>query len=444
MRTIVINPPNKPFTNPSYLAEPLDVLLIATIIKEQHPNTIFLDMDAKCMKNNINEYLEEENIIVFVMDYQIPLHTSEATKNIFEIINNVNKKSRVIMIGKSASYYYEKYLHHGIDIIIKYNPEIVINDIISHINDDLFLESVPNIMYKRNDEIIKTESNKTPIDLNKLPIIDRSLCHLDNYMNDIRTMITSRGCINKCQFCSTPTFFGKWTSRNPKHIMKEIKYLINNYHTKKIMFLDDNMTVDKERMYELIKIIKKEKIHCLFGCLASINTFDEKLFQDMYEVGFRFVHFGLESGSPRILDNMHKQMNLDYVRYVIKKVKQIGYRVRNSFILDYPGTTQKDIEKTFALINDIKPHEVRFHYLAYRVGTPVFYQNKSIVTTQYIHSSKPNIKTTLTDTIDDYISKLKDYTIITSNIDWRSLNDKNVNFKVSALTPIKYGMCWYE
>ena len=80
MNILVVNPPNKPFTNKSILAEPLDVLQIATIIKNNFGNVKVLDMDVKRMNNNINEYLEDKNIIVFVYDYQLPLHTSETIK----------------------------------------------------------------------------------------------------------------------------------------------------------------------------------------------------------------------------------------------------------------------------------------------------------------------------------------------------------------------------
>ena len=57
MNVLVVNPPNKPFTNTSILAEPLDVLQIATIIKEKHDNVHVIDMDVNRMDNNINDYL---------------------------------------------------------------------------------------------------------------------------------------------------------------------------------------------------------------------------------------------------------------------------------------------------------------------------------------------------------------------------------------------------
>ena len=104
MNVLVVNPANKPFTNRSILAEPLDVLQIATIINKKFGKVKVIDMDVNRMSNNINEYLSDKNIVVFVYDYQLPLHTTETIQNIFEIIHNTNKPTKFIMIGKTSTF----------------------------------------------------------------------------------------------------------------------------------------------------------------------------------------------------------------------------------------------------------------------------------------------------------------------------------------------------
>ncbi len=172
------------------------------------------------------------------------------------------------------------------------------------------------------------------------------------------------------------------------------------------------------------------------------------MIEEMYKVGFRWIHFGLESGSERILKLMNKEMNVELVKNIINEVKDIGYRVRTSFILDYPGTTIEDVKKTKELIMAIKPHEIRLHYLAYRVGTPVFLEHKDIASkSQYIHSNKPNIENdSLRDEIKTLIDSLKNnkYEIITDKVNWDLYNNQGKEMRVAAFVPIKYGMCWYE
>ncbi len=447
MNILVINPPNKPYTNDSILAEPLDVLQIATIINEKYNCVRVIDMDANRMENNINDYLGKQNIVIFVYDYQLPLHTSDTICNIFEIIKNVNKATKFIMIGKTSTYYYQKFLNNGIDVVIKGIADNIVNDVIDKIYDCTFLKDIPNIIFKDNNEIIETRQINIANEFDKLPMINRNFVDISKYM-DTRTLISSRGCIGGCKFCTTPYYFKNWSGKSAIEIVDEIEMLIKKYNTKKIMFLDDNATVDKKRMSEICSLLKNKKVKCLYGVLCSIKCYDKEMIKEMYDVGFRWIHFGLESGSKRVLKMMNKEMDIAKIKSIINEVKQMGYRVRTSFILDYPGTTKEDLEKTKELILSIKPHELRLHYLAYRVGTPIFKENKNVSNkSQYIHNNKPNVENSeLTIEINQLLHELRnnDYNIITDSIDWNVYNSKDKEIKIAAFVPIKYGMCWYE
>lgn len=447
MNILVINPANKPFTNNCILAEPLDVLQIATIINKKFNKVKVIDMDVNKMENNINNYLLDENIAVFVYDYQLPLHTTKTIENIFETINNTNKPTKFIIIGKTPTYFYQKFLEGGIDVVIRGIADEIINDVIENINNFKKLKNIPNLVIKTKEDIYFTKEEKLTNDFNKLPIPNRDLLDINKYM-DTRTIIASRGCIGTCKFCSTPYYFGKWSGRNVIDVVDEIEMLIAKYNAKKIIFLDDNAIVNKKRMIEICREIEKRNIKCLFGALCSIKCYDQELLEYMYKVGFRWVHFGIETGSKRLLKLMNKDIDINYIKQVIEETKNIGYRVRTSFILDYPTSTKEDIIKTKELILSIRPHELRLHYLAYRVGTPLYNENEDVENkTQYIHSNKPNIKNNdLTNEINNLIKELEqvNYNIVTSDIDWCVFENADKNIKVAAFTPIKYGMCWYE
>ncbi|MDR0607621.1 MAG: radical SAM protein [Candidatus Peribacteria bacterium] len=73
-------------------------------------------------------------------------------------------------------------------------------------------------------------------------------------------MLSSRGCSNKCSFCNVQSFRGKRQAKSPEAVVAEIQYLINTYHTEKILFLDDNATVDKERMKQIAKLLLHNNI----------------------------------------------------------------------------------------------------------------------------------------------------------------------------------------
>ena len=447
MSILVINPPNKPFTNRTLLAEPLDVLQIATIIKDKFNNVKVIDMDVNRMDNNIKDYLEDKNIVVFVYDYQLPLHTSSTIDNIFEIIKNTTKETKFIIIGKTSTYYYEKFLNNGFDVVIRGIADKTINEVIDNIYSVESLKKIPNIAFKNNNQIVLNAQKQIENNFSTLPMINRDFVDISKYM-DTRTLISSRGCIGTCKFCTTPYYFKKWNGKSAEDVVKEIEMLINKYQAKKIMFLDDNATVDKSRMIKICELIKTRNIKFLFVALCSIKCYDKEMLEKMYEAGFRWIHFGLESGSQRLLKTMNKEMNVERIKQIILEVKNMGYRVRASFILDYPGTTKEDLLKTKELILSIKPHELRLHYLAYRVGTPVFEENKNISNkSQYIHNNKPNVENNeLTNEIDVLLDDLKsnDYNLITDEFNWNKFNYSDKETRIAAFTPIKYGMCWYE
>lgn len=443
MNILVINPPNVPFTNASLLAPPLDVLELATLIKTNF-KTEFLDMDALRMKEIPEETLIKTDVIVALIDYQIPLHTVEATEYLLDMIRKYKEK-RIIVIGKTPTYFPERFIEAGANIVIRGIYDETILPVLQNIEKEEELKKIPNLVLNQNGKSFITERKFTNGDYRSLPIPDYSLLNFKNYM-DTATMITSRGCDGTCKYCSTPYFFHQFQSRKVKDVIEEMELLITKYHKTKIIFLDDNMTISKERMINICKEMKKRNLKVLLGCLSSIAHYDKELFEFMYEVGFRWIHFGLESGSDRILKEMGKPMNISYIKQVIREVKQIGFRVRTSFILDYPGTTIEDFIKTKNLILSLEPHEIRFHYLAYRPGTPVSSENPDKVKSSYIHSTKSARELSYNENILLFLQELEQlgYLVITEDQEWNIYNNLDKNQKFISMVPMKYGMCWYE
>jgi radical SAM superfamily enzyme YgiQ (UPF0313 family) len=437
---LVINPPNNPFTNKSIIAEPLDVLEIGTIINRRYKVKV-LDMDAKEMKNDINDYLVKGklNILIFIYDYQIPLHTSNTLDNIFEIIHTCKQNIKTIVIGKTASCFHKYLTDNGIDIVIASKAEDRINKVIKNIETYNNLLKIKGLYM--ND--IYTGDHKVTYNYANNPIPSRNLIDQGDYMST-KTMIASRGCNGACTFCSTPKFFGRWEAKSVNKVIKEIKYLITNYNTKQIMFLDDNFTVDKDRVIKICNRLIKDNINIKLGCLSSVKNYDEDMFKLMYKAGFRWVHMGIESGSAKILKQMNKQMDINNVKQIIKTLKSIGYRIRTSFILDYPNQDDEDFNETLKLLKEIETDEIRLHFLAKRVYTKLFDENS--LNNQYIHRNTSDyLSKKELDKLDQLLITLKNkgYFIAREELDWDKIED-NLLKKIISFIPIKYGVNWYD
>lgn len=421
----VINPKNIPNTNKSIIAEPIDVLEIFSIINQKFMAK-FIDLDINDNLPKINN----NDILVFVYDYILPLHTEKTLCGIKEILDS-NKNITSILISKQCFEKYKLLLDIGFNYLIYSSPEYTISKLLMAIKNNCF-DDLENVIFKENNNIIKTPLRKEKTEY----IIPNRDVNLSNY-NNVRTMITSFGCNNNCKFCSTPYYQGKWQSRNIESIIEEIKYL-NNLGYDKIMFLDDNFTTSKTRIDRLCNSIKQHKIKNSFGFLSSINNYNYNLFKKMYNSGFKWVHFGIESGSNRILKNMNKKQSYSQIVKILKEVKKIGFKLRISLIIDYPNTSDEDILKTFNLIEKIKPNEIRLHYTAYRSLTPLFNEYK-IENKQYIHNNKVSKE-------QEYIKNK--YIIFLKQLNYDIIDDNNYNWNnnnnefVASFVPIKYGRNW--
>lgn len=460
MNILLINPPNVPFSEQKLLIEPIDVITLGTYLQELKHNVKFLDMDCKKLNNkDLTQYIEKEfmpDMVIISYDYHIPLHTQKALENIAEICKKLKEYNiKVIMIGKTVTYNPKIIKIINFDIGIIGETENTINNILeANINNIEELATINGIVYKKDKEIIINKPSEEKYDLDKLPIPNRKLADLNDYI-DIRSILSSRGCINQCDFCPTYNYWGSWRGKSAENVVNEIEYLINNYSTRKIIFLDDNATVNKKRMQDISKSIIEKKINIRLGCLASINTYDKETFELMYKAGFRWVHFGIESGSQRVLENNNKKFDINYAKKVIKEVKQIGYRVRTSFIFDLPTTTKEDMKKTIEFILETEPDEIRGHFLTLRLGTTIYNKlsKEKELPTQYIHSDKPLLESEIYTNsemlkdIDILIDNLKErnYKIVRDVSEWEdleNLRNKEGKIKFLSFCPSRYGIDW--
>ena len=460
MNILLINPPNVPFSEQKLLIEPIDIITLGTYLQKQNHNVKFLDMD--CKKLNIDDLIKYiktnfmPDIVIISYDYHIPLHTQNALKNIATICKKLKEYNiKTIMIGKTITYNPKIIDEINCDIGIIGEAEIVINCILkTDLKNEKELSKIKGIVYKQNNKIKISNPPKDKYNIENLPIPNRELAFLEDYI-EVRSILTSRGCINKCDFCPTSNYWGTWRARSAKNVVNEIEYLINNYGTKKIIFLDDNMTVNLKRMQDISNLILEKKLNIKLGCLASINTYEKETFSLMYKAGFRWVHFGIESGSQKVLKNNNKNFDINYAKKVIKEVKKIGYRVRTSFIFDLPTTTKEDMKQTTQFILETEPDEIRGHFLALRLGTTIFNKisKEKELPTQYIHSSKPLLENNeyqnseLIKDINYLKEKLlqKNYKIVNDVKQWENienLRNKEGKIKFLSFCPSKYGIDW--
>ena len=203
--------------------------------------------------------------------------------------------------------------------------------------------------------------------LDELPFPDLTLLKdvkLPLYYTPIST---SRGCPFNCTFCSVTAMFGRqYRFRSPKSIVNE---LLENKH-RRIFFYDDNFCALRTRTKEILKLMKEHKIAKPWMTQATINLADdEELLKLMADTNCEILCFGFESINPNTLKEYnkdHKAQELGNIKKSIKKIHDLGIKIRGMFVLGSDNDDKSTVKET---VNFCKEYDV--DYPQFSILTPL-------------------------------------------------------------------------
>ena len=166
-------------------------------------------------------------------------------------------------------------------------------------------------------------------------------------------MISARGCPNLCTFCCNAAFSKSVLRlRNPKNFVDELEFLKNEYSFQGFNFWDDTLTISKDHVKNICQEILDRKLDINWYARARVNTVDEEIIKIMRKAGCARISFGIESGSPRILKEIKKNITLEQARKAVQLSSESGMIVSLNFIVNLPTETLEDLKMTADLIKE--------------------------------------------------------------------------------------------
>ena len=242
------------------------------------------------------------------------------------------------------------------------------------------LSEVKGIAYRNDEKISQNSPRKLIENLDEVPFPARHLIPFNEYKmsrNQAGGMITSRGCVFSCNYCSSSLIMGKkFRYRSPGNVIDEIEELVYDYDVREIAFLDDIFMLNKKRAFEIANEIKERDLDISFVASSRVNTVSRELLESLKSAGMNTLYCGVESGSQRVLDLMGKGITLKQAEDAIKAAKDVKMDVLGSFIIGYPGETSKEIDKTIDFSIKLSPDYSQFSILTPFPGTPIYYDLK--------------------------------------------------------------------
>lgn len=207
-------------------------------------------------------------------------------------------------------------------------------------------------------------------------LVDMSRFRIHSYIDfgkKSATMITSRGCPFKCMFCSSRLTMGsKYRYRSVDNILWEIREIVDVHGIDHIVFEDDTMTIKRERLGELCEAMAAMPGTPTWYGLSRVDAMDFELATIMRRANCRMVAFGIESGSPEVLERIGKKISMDQAAHAVDACRRAGLRTMCSFIAGFPFDTRETMRMTLDAAIRIGPTIALFFPLTPYPGTEVY------------------------------------------------------------------------
>lgn len=245
---------------------------------------------------------------------------------------------------------------------------------------------IPGLAYRSNkDEIKITPSRALISDLDTLDFkVHRFFNHRDYACNHvtrgfsrrflrIAELLTMRGCPYQCIFCASHLAYGNTIRfRSIKHIAEEISFLKDEFDIQHISIEDDTFTLNHRLVIELGSYMKKKNIN--WNCNARVNEVNPSLITHMVKNNCQKIAFGIESGSPRILNLVKKGINLEqiYDAFSCARKAKLRYLEANFMLGSHPEEKEEDIIKTKELIYKLRPDFLTLTVMCPFPGTEIY------------------------------------------------------------------------
>jgi anaerobic magnesium-protoporphyrin IX monomethyl ester cyclase len=267
---------------------------------------------------------------------------------------------------------YKVVLNSGyVDYVINGPGDEAFPQLIEAIKNKTDLSLINNLIFKKNDEFVRTPKADL-LDQDNLPLLPYEKLHsfypfryyLGKTFLGTKTAAyhSSMGCPFTCSFCAVvPIYEARWKGKSAPLIYKDIKYLKDKFGANAVEFHDNNFFVSERRTVEFSQLIKNENIIWWGeGRIDTIHKYSDDSLTLMREAGCRMIFFGAETGNDAILKQMDKggTQSGEQIKKFAARMKKFDIIPEYSFVLGLPAETpekvMRQIDEDIQFIKQIK------------------------------------------------------------------------------------------
>jgi len=349
---------------------PMGLCSVAAVLRQAGIDVTILDAEALDLTiDQIADHVREHRPRV-VGSHSIT-NTLNTAYRIFRAVKDIDPDIVTIIGGpQPTAMPAETADHPALDVAVIGEAEPSIVRLVNAIDDRRAWRAIPGLAFRDGDGVVLSGPRERIGDINDLPFPARDLLPMERYYNAnslhfrMMNMMTQRGCRGRCIFCRARHMHAFQQFR-PARVVDEMELIVKKYGFREVAIYDDTFTIDMDRAAAICEEILRRGLTVSWWCATRVDKVTLPLLRLMKRAGCYFIHFGVESGTQRILDNLRKDITLAQARDAVRWAKRAGLRTLTYFMLGCPGETRETVEETMRF-----SREVRADFCSYAIATP--------------------------------------------------------------------------
>lgn len=268
------------------------------------------------------------------------------------------------------------YINSPFDIVVRGEGELTLKEVLEEYDPAGDNTGIKGIAYLADGKI-QINANREFMDLKECGMPAYRLIDMEWYAKPSKLIIrrlmassamvyTSRGCPYNCGFCASNTVWNAMTRavggpplvrrRQLSEVMEELELLQNKYRFDFFYIMDDTFGMVEDHIIEFCDAYRKSGLKMLWAAETRVNCLkNEDILRLMKEAGCIQLDFGVETGSPKLLEISNKRTTVDETINAFSLCKESGIRTFANMLLNLPEETEEDIEMSHKLLGRIKP-----------------------------------------------------------------------------------------
>jgi radical SAM superfamily enzyme YgiQ (UPF0313 family) len=295
------------------------------------------------------------------------LHAWPLLRSLVRKIKQAHPDKPIVMGGETPTSFWRDLMEQSadIDLCVLGEGERILVELLDAFDERRSWRELEAVVHRDGDgrPVRSAGKRRRETDLESLARPDWESFNVEGYLSGAYSsgvnrgrsipMQATRGCPYRCTFCSSPNMWTtRYVMREVASVVDEIEDYVRRYRVDNVDFLDLTAIINRRWILAFCEELFRRSIRITWQLPSGTRSeaIDAEVARALYRSGCRNLAYAPESGSPRMLKKIKKQVNLENLVQSLSGSVDAGMVTLCAIILGLPGDGWRDMWLSYKLM----------------------------------------------------------------------------------------------